>query len=167
MTTPKDDQSLRGGDRQEEPNAEGGRQQDRREDQVHPERVLRQLHPDPQALVGADVLAEDRPEDGVGRGDPQSREQRRQAGWPAELPEDLAPGRPERAKQVRRVHRGGGEAVEQSDRDRKERDEDDDEDLRRQPEAEPDDEERRDRHDGHGLRRDEERLEGAAERREA
>ena len=60
------------------------RQQDRAEDEVGPEAVLRQLHPDAEPVRRADVLPEDRADDRVDDADPQAREQRRQGRRPAQ-----------------------------------------------------------------------------------
>ena len=65
-------------------------QQDRGEDEVGPEAVLRELHPDAEAARRPDVLAEDRADDRVDDADPEAREERRQGGRPAQLPEGLS-----------------------------------------------------------------------------
>ena len=94
------------------------RQQDRGEHEIGPEAVLRQLHPDAEALGRADVLAEDRADDRVDDADPEAGEERRQRGRPAQLPERLAGRRAQRAHQVHRRRIDPAEPVEQRDRDR-------------------------------------------------
>ena len=140
-------------------------QQHRGEDQVGPEAVLRQLHPDPEAAGGPDVLAEDRADDRVDHADPQAGEEGRQGRRPAQAPERLGRCRAHRPHQVHRRGLDAPEPVEQHDGHREERHEHDDDDLRQQAEPEPDHEQRGDGDDRDGLARDEQRLDRAPDRR--
>ena len=57
---PRDRRPLGEDDDRVQPDAQDRRQQDRGEHEIRPERALAELHPDPEAVGGADVLPDDR-----------------------------------------------------------------------------------------------------------
>ena len=70
---PRHDRALDDPDAEVQRHRHDRRQQDRAEHEVGPEAVLRQLHPDAEAVGRADVLPEDRADDRVDDADPEAR----------------------------------------------------------------------------------------------
>src|SRR5581483_6369328 len=75
MLSPAHQQTLEQANRQEQEQREPGRHEDRREDEVGAEGVLRQQHVDAQALARAGPFAEDGADNRVGDPDAQAGEE--------------------------------------------------------------------------------------------
>ena len=139
---------------------DGGDQEDDGEHLVEGECLLDPGHVHAQAAEAAQPLADDRADDAVGRGNPQSGEELRQGRGEFDVAEDLHPARAHGPEQADGVPVRAAEAVEQAHRHREEGGDDDQDDLRGHLIAEPQHQQRRDGHGGHRLGDDEQGIEG-------